>query len=164
MEADLMAQKAFAGDIAYDWELWIGRETAPGEDDHTFTQIFGFESLPFPEQVPEDVDVTHMQSPGRTHETTPGLLPVADWSQEKQFWESDAGDVILETLSGLTAAGTKEDVLIEFNIDPAGTAARRTYRGYVNSYTPTGTVGEKAMASLAVKILDRQATNARVIA
>jgi len=158
-----MAQRAFGGKIAYDWELWIGRETAPGEADHTFTQIYGFETLPFPDQVPEDVDVTHMQSPGRTRETIAGLLPVADWSQEKQHW-GDAGDVILEALSLLTSAGTQEEILIEFNIDPAGTSARRTYRGYVNSYTPNGSVGDKAMASLAVKILDRQQTNSRTIA
>jgi len=159
-----MTQTNFAGDIAYDWELWIGRELTPGAGSHTFTQILGFESLPFPEQVPEDVDVTHMQSPGRTREIVPGLLPVADWSQEKQYWASHAGDVILEALAALTAAGTKEEILVEFNIDPAGTSARRTYRGYVNSFTPTGTVGDKSMASLAVKILDRQATNARTIA
>jgi len=86
------------------------------------------------------------------------------WSQEKQFWPADPGDVILEALAVLTAAGTREIVLIEFNIDPAGTSARRTYRGYVNSYNPSGTVGDKSMASLAVKILDRQATNPRTIA
>jgi len=156
-----MAQKAFAGDIAYDWELWIGRTVS---EVTTFTQIFGFESLPFPDQMPEDQDVTHLNSPGRTRETTPGLLPVVDWTQEKQYWGGDAGDVLLATLSDLTAAGTQEHVLIEFNMDPAGTSARRTYRGYVNSYTPTGTVGEKSMASLSVKILDRQASNTRTIA
>jgi hypothetical protein len=156
-----MAQTAFKGDIAYDWELWIGRTVAAVT---TFTQIYGFESLPFPEQVPEDIDVTHMQSPGRTRETVPGLMPVADWSQEKQYWPSDPGDVILEELAALTAAGTAEDVLIEFNMGLAGTSARRTYRGYINSFTPTGNVGDKAMASLAVKIFDRQATDERVIA
>jgi hypothetical protein len=159
-----MVQKAFAGDIAYDWELWIGRQAVPGTGAFVFTQIFGFESLPFPEQVPEDIDVTHLQSPGRTRETVPGLLPVADWSQEKQYWAGDPGDVILETLSTLTAAGNKEEILVEFNLDPLGTSARRTYRAYVNSYTPTGNVGEKSMATLAVKIMDRQATNDRVIA
>ncbi len=159
-----MAQKVFGGDIAYDWELWIGRETSPGADDHAFTQIFGFEALPFPDQVPEEVDVTHLNSPARTRETVPGLLPVADWSQDKQLWPSDPGDVILEALAALTAAGTKEDVLFEFNINPAGGSIRRTYRGYVNSYTPNGTVGDKAMGTLSAKILDRQATNPRVIA
>lgn len=159
-----MPQAAFAGDIAYDWELWIGRETGTEEaPETTWTQIFGFESLPFPDQVPEDVDVTHMQSPGRTRETIPGLLPVADWSQDKQLWPDDDGDGLLETLAALTAAGTREDVLIEFNIDPDGTGLRRTYRGYVNSFIPTGTVGDKAMATVAFKIMDRQATNTRTI-
>jgi len=158
-----MAQKAFGGKIAYDWELWIGRETAPAEADHVFTQIYGFESLPFPDQVPEDQDVTHMQSPGRTREAIPGLLPVADWSQEKQHW-GDAGDVILESLAVLTAAGTRELIFIEFNIDPAGTSARRTYRGYLNGYNPAGTVGDKSMANLSLKLMDRQASNARTIA
>lgn len=159
-----MTQTAFQGDIAYDWELWIGRESAVDAGDHTFTQILGFESLPMPDQVPEEIDVTHMQSPGRTRETRPGLLPVADWSQEKQLWADHAGDVILEELAALTAAGTAEEVLFEFNIDPAGSGIRRTYRGYVNSFTPTGSVGDKAMASVSSKIMDRQATNVRVIA
>lgn len=159
-----MTQKPFGGDIAYDWELWIGRESVAGAGDHVFTQIYGFDSLPFPDQVPEDIDVTHLNSPGRTRETIPGLLPVADWSQEKQLWASDAGDILLEELSELTADGSKEDVLLEFNIDPSGASVRRTYRGYINSYTPTGTVGDKSMGSLSVKILDRQPTDARVIA
>lgn len=159
-----MALKAFAGSIAYNWELWIGRQAVPGTGAFVFTQIFGFESLPFPDQVPEDVDVTHMQSPGRTRETIPGLLPVADWSQDKQLWAADPGDIMLEALAVKTAAGTKEEVLIEVNLLPAGTSLRRTYRGYVNSFTPTGSVGDKSMASLAIKILDRQATNVRTIA
>lgn len=158
-----MTQRAFGGDIAYDWELWIGREATPGAGAHTWTQVFGFEDLPFPDQVPDDVDVTHMQSPGRTRETVPGLLPVADWSQDKQYWAGDSGDVALEELAGKTAAGNREEILIEFNIDPGGAKARRSYRGYVNSFTPSGTVGDKAMVSLSMKIMDRQATNARVI-
>ena len=160
-----MPQVASKADIAYDWELWIGRETGTVEDpETTWTQIRGFESLPFPEQAPEDVDVTHMQSPGRTRETIPGLLPVADWSQDKQLWPGDDGDILLSTLADLTEAGTKEDVLLEFNLEPAGASIRRTYRGYINSYTPTGTVGDKAMATLNVKIMERQASNARTIA
>lgn len=158
-----MAQKAFAGDIAYDWECWIGREDTPGSGTYDWTQIFGFEALPFPEQEPEEVDVTHMQSPGRTRETVPGLLSVADWSQEKQLWADDPGDILLEELAGLTAAGTKEDVLIEFNLDPAGGTIRRTYRGYINQFTPTGNVGDKMMASVSAKIMERQASNDRTI-
>jgi hypothetical protein len=155
-----MTQAASQAELAYDWELWIGRTVSATT---TWTQIYGFEALPFPEQVPEDIDVTHINSPGRTRETIPGLIPVVDWTQEKQLW-NDAGDTLLEELAELTAEGDRETVLMEFNIDPTGTGIRRTYRGYVNSFTPTGSVGEKAMASVAFKILDRQATNTRTIA
>lgn len=155
-----MGQAASQAVLAYDWELWIGRTV---EAITTWTQIFGFEALPFPDQVPEDIDVTHLQSPGRTRETIPGLLPAADWSQEKQMW-FDTGDDLLETLASLTAAGNREIVQIEFNLNPDGTEIRRTYRAYVNQFTPTGTVGDKAMATVAFKILDRQATNPRTIA
>lgn len=148
-------------DIAYQYEMWVGRTVA---ETTTWTQILGIENLPFPDQVPEDVDVTHMQSPGRTRETIPGLLPVVDASLEKQYWPEDDGDVLLEDLSELTAAGTREDVLFEFNTGGATPAARRTYRGYVNSFTPSGTVGDKAMVAVAMKIFERQATNERVIA
>jgi hypothetical protein len=159
-----MSQTESQADIAYDWELWIGRtEMVAEEPVITWTQIFGFEGLPFPEQTPEDIDVTHMQSPGRTRETRPGLLPVVDWAQEKQLWDDDDGDVLLEELAALTEAGNKENVLFEFNLDPDGSSIRRTYQGYVNTYTPTGTVGDKAMANLSVKIMARQPTNPRVI-
>lgn len=152
-----MPEVASEVDIAYDWEMWIGRTVAAVT---TWTQVFGFEELPFPQQVPEDIDVTHMQSPGRTRETKPGLLPVADVSLTKQYWATNAGDVLLETLATLTATGTAEDVLFEFHILGA---ARRTYRGYVNSFDPTGTVGDKAMANVNLKIFERQAANDRTL-
>lgn len=150
-------------DIAYDYELWIGR-TAIVEDAPvtTWTQILGLEALPFPEKTPEDIDVTHMQSSGRSRESIPGLMPVADASVEKQYWPEHAGDVLLETLAGLTETGAKEDVMIEFHIP---SAARRTYRGYVNSFIPGGgAVGDKAMATANMKIFERLETNPRVIA
>ena len=159
-----MGQTASKADIAYDWELWIGRETGTEQDpETTWTQIRGFTALPFPDQQPERQDVTHMQSPGRARETIPGLLPEAEWSQEKQLWPDDDGDVLLKDLSGLTRAGTPEEVLIEFNLEPDGTSFRETFRGEVASYVPTGTVGDVAVANLSLLIRDPQATNPRVI-
>ena len=152
-------------DIAYQYEMWIGRTTiVETVETIVWTEILGIENLPFPTQVPEDVDVTHMKSPRRTRETIPGLLPVADATLDKQYWPESEGDILLDTLAYLTAAGTRETVLIEFSTGGADPAARRTYRGYINTFTPSGNIGEKAMCSVAMKILDRQATNARVIA
>ncbi|SIO36462.1 hypothetical protein SAMN05444722_1687 [Rhodovulum sp. ES.010] len=155
-----MAEVASQADIAYQYEMWIGRTV---DETTTWTQILGVEDLPFPEQVPDDIDVTHQQSPGRTRETKPGMLAAADASFAKQFWSGHAGDTLLDELAALSAAGTPEDVLIEFNTGGDTPAIRRTFRGYVNHFTPGGTVGEKAMVNVALKIFELQATNDRVI-
>lgn len=154
-----MPQAASQAELAYDWELWIGRTVA---ETTTWTQIYGFESLPMPSQVPEEIDVTHLNSPGRTREKIPGLIDSVDWSQDKQLW-GDVGDDLLEELYELTASGDQEIILMEFNTAPDGSGYRRTYRGYVNDFTPTGSVGDKAMATVAFKVFDRQAINTRTI-
>ena len=156
-----MPTTATQADIAYNDELWIGRWDAV-DSEYDWYQILGIEALPFPSKPPEEVDATHMQSPGRSRETIPGLLAVADYSVEKQYWPESDGDILLEELAALTEAGTKENVLVEFRIDGTG-GARRTYSCYVNEYTPQPSIGEKRMATLGLKISAREATNPRVI-
>lgn len=146
--------------VSYNDQMWIGRTD---EGVTTWTQILGLEPLPFPEQIPEEIDVTHQQSPGRTRETIPGLLPVVSASVEKQMWIGHAGDTLLITLADLTAAGTPEDVLVEFMVDHATAPLRRTYRSHVKAYTPTPSVGEKRMVTVAIDIFNKVA-NSRVIA
>lgn len=155
---------ASQADIAYEYEMWIGREDGVTPGTYDWTQIFGIENLPFPEQAPEEIDVTHMQSANRTRETIPGMLAVVDASLEKQLWLGNAGDELLETLANLTATGDREDVLIEFNTGGATPVIRRTYRAYINSFTPSGSVGDKAMATIGMKVFELKATNERVIA
>ena len=75
--------------VSYDDQIWIGRTVASVV---TWTQIKGLEPVPFPDQIPEKQDATHQQSPGRTRETIPGLLPVVPVSLEKQMWVGDDGD------------------------------------------------------------------------
>lgn len=146
---------ASQADIGWQDELWIGRTVA---EVTTWTQILGVETLGTPERTPEEVDVTHMQSPGRTRETIPGLLTSADWSQELQYWPAHESQELLETLAGLTETGEKEDVLVEFGVG----GVRRTYRGYVNTFTPSSTVGDKRMVALGMKIFERITPNPRV--
>ncbi len=153
-----MAEVASQAEIAWNDELWIGR-TPTGNGATTWTQILGIEELNAPERTPDDVDVTHMQSPGRTRETIPGLMSVADWSQDMQYWPKHASQVMLDTLATLTETGKSENVLIEFGVG----GIRRTYRGYVNTFTPQASVGEKRMVTLGLKIFERQSTNPRTI-
>ena len=149
--------------ISFDDQVWIGRETGTSESpETTWTQILGLEPVPFPENVPEEIDVTHQQSPGRSRETMPGLSPAVDATLEKQMWLGSDGDTLLTTLADDYEGGEREDVLIEFMID-AATPLRRTYRGHITSFIPQATVGDKRMVSVGMKIFERQATNARVI-
>lgn len=150
-----MVEVVSQADIAYQDEVWIGRGI--DEDPIAFTQVLGIETVSMPEKTPEEIDVTHMQSPGRTRETIPGLMSAADWSQELQHWPEHASQVLLDTLAGLTETGAHEDVYVEFNVG----GIRRTYRGYVNSFIPNGSVREKRTATLSMKIFERLATNPR---
>ncbi|WP_312529456.1 phage tail tube protein [Paracoccus sp. (in: a-proteobacteria)] len=145
-----MAERYSQADVSWDDQLYVGR-FASGGGEPTFTQIYGIENLPMPERAPEDLDMTHQQSPGRSRETKPGLMAAADYSLDKQLWAEDEGDLLLDELAGLSEAGTEEMVLIEFVV--AG--IRRTYRGYVNAYTPQAPVGEKRPVSVAFKIFNR---------
>lgn len=141
-------------DISYQEELWVGRQTGD-TGPFTYTQILGVETVGMPEKTPEDVDVTHQQSPGRSRETKPGLLAAADFSQDMQYWPDHASQQMLDTLAALTEAGTPEDIHVVMVVG----GLQRTYRGYVNSYTPTGTVGEKRMAAVAFKVFERITPN-----
>lgn len=151
-----MAELASQAEVAWNDELWIGPIDGSGTVAN-WTQIFGIEELNTPERTPDDIDVTHMQSPGRTRETIPGLMSAADWSQDLQYWPAHESQVMLDALATLTETGEYESVLIEFNVG----GIRRTYRGYVNTFTPQASVGEKRTVSLSLKIHARQPSNPR---
>lgn len=137
-------------DIGYGTVIRVGRGAGP-----TWTQIMGGETAGVPSQPPEDIDVTHFQSPGRTRETKPGLKPVADYSLELQYWPGSATDLLLTELADLTSAGTREIVLLE--ITPNG-GATWVFQAYLNEYVPSSSVGDKQMVAAAWKV------QARVIA
>lgn len=155
-----MVETASGADVAWNDELWIGPNSAPGATITAWAQVLGIEELNMPEKTPDDMPVTHMQSPGRSRETMPGLLAAADWSQDIQFWQGDAVQQNLDTLAGLTEAGTPEMIRVEMNVG----GIRRTYRGYVNGFTLQASVGDKRMVTLAFKLFERITPNPRVIA
>lgn len=134
-------------DIGYGTVIRVGRGGTP-----TWTQIMGAETASVPSQPPEDIDVTHLQSPGRTRETKPGLKPVADYGLELQYWPGSATDILLKELADLTAAGTPETVILE--ITPNGGDTWQ-FDCYVNEYVPTSPVGDKQMVTASFKVQAR---------
>lgn len=146
-----MVEVASQVGIGWQDELWIGRTASGGGGATTWTQILGVETLSLPDKTPEDIPVTHMQSPGNSEEFAPGLLAVADWSTDLQYWPDHESQELLETLAGLTETRNKEDVFLEFVVG----GKRRTYRSYVASFTPQSSVGDKRMVTLSMKIFER---------
>lgn len=137
-------------DISYQEEFWIWR-SAGETPTWTAMQVLGVETVAMPERTPDDVDVTHQQSPGRTRETIPGMMSAADISQEMQFWPLHASQIALMALADLTEAGTPETIRITMVVGDIP----RTYRAHVVTFTPTGTVGDKRMATCAFKVFER---------
>jgi hypothetical protein len=134
-------------DIGYGTVIRVGRGETP-----EWTQIMGGEQAGIPSQAPEDIDVTHFQSPGRTRETRPGMKPVADYTLELQYWPGSDTDVLFSELDEATSQGEREIVILE--ITPNGGTARG-YMAYVNAYTPSMSVGEKQMVTVEWKVMAR---------
>ncbi|WP_404861863.1 hypothetical protein [Georhizobium sp. MAB10] len=134
-------------DIGYGSVIRVGRGATP-----EWTQLMGLETVTVPSQPPEDVDVTHQQSPGRTRETKPGMKPVADYALEMQYWPGSDTDVLLTELDELTVQGNREIVLLE--ITPNG-GATWTFQAYLNEYIPSSPLGEKQMVTANWKVMAR---------
>ncbi len=133
--------------IGHGTVIRVGRGATP-----EWTQIMGGETAGIPSQPPEDIDVTHFQSPGRTRETMPGMKPVADYSLELQYWPGSDTDVLLTELDELTAAGNREIVLLE--ITPNG-GSTWVFQSYLNEYVPQMSVAEKQMVTCGWKVMAR---------
>jgi hypothetical protein len=116
------------------------------------TQIMGGEQAGVPSQPPEDMDVTHFQSPGRTRETKPGMKPVADYTLSLQYWPGSETDELLMELADLTARGEREVVLLE--ITPNG-GSTWTFMSYLNEYVPSMSATEKQMVDANWKVMAR---------
>lgn len=134
-------------DIGYGTVVRVGRGEGP-----SWTQIMGGEQAGIPSQPPEDIDVTHFQSPGRTRETKPGLKPVADYALELQYWPGSPTDTLLLELDEKTAKGERELVLLE--ITPNG-GSTWVFMAYLNEYVPSSSVGDKQMVAANWKVQAR---------
>lgn len=129
--------------LGYGTRIRIGRGTNP----ITWTIIKGVEEAQFPDQTPTDVDVTWLESPGRTEESIRGLNTVATFTLPMQYAPGSETDILL---SELEAEGSDEDVILE--ITPSDGGAHR-WAAYVNSYRMTSaTAKDKKMAEAVFKV------------
>lgn len=127
--------------LGYGTMVRVGRGLVP-----TWTQMIGFDDVQFPDQTPTDIDVTHLNSPGRTEESIRGLNTVATLSLPLHYVPGSETDILL---TDLEAQGSDEDILLE--ITPSGGGAH-VWAAYVNSYRMTSApVKDKKMAEVVFK-------------
>lgn len=126
----------------------IGRGAGP-----TWTSLAGIEDSPFPDQTPDDEDVTCQLSPNDTEESIRGMKKVATWNLPLHYVPGSATDTLL---TDLEEKGSDEVVVLE--ITPAGGASHQ-WVAYVNSYRATALSARgKQMAEAVFKVQSRLAT------
>lgn len=120
----------------------IGRGATPA-----WTKLVGVEEFDFPDQVPDDIDTTHLESPGDTEEAIPGMNKMAAWQVNTQYVPGNDTDVLLSDL-----ADSKEHVILELNV--VGAAAPKQFVAYVKGWRPTGIKSkDKMMAQLSMTVM-----------
>lgn len=130
--------------IGHGTTVRLGRISSGGGGTVAFTALFGVEEAQFPDQTPDDVDVTHLGSPNGTEETIPGLKKVATLSMPIQYAPGKPTDTLLVELD---ETDPKEDVILE--ITPKGGTPHQWY-AYLNSWRPTGLNAKDKMMGEAI--------------
>lgn len=108
-------------------------------------KLVGVEEFDFPDQTPDDIPTTHLESPGDTEEAIPGMNKLAPWQISLPYVPGGAIDTLLATL-----AGSHEDVILR--LTPVGATASN-YAAYVKSWRPTGIkANDKMMGQLSMTV------------
>ena len=119
------------------WFLFrIGTGNSP-----TWVKLVGVEEFDFPDQTPDNEDVTHLESPGDTEEAILGMKKAVTWSLNLHYVPGSTTDT---ALSGVEA--TRETFLLGLK---AVGATEVQFSAYLNSYRPTGINAKGKMMAVA---------------
>jgi len=128
------------GMIGYGSSVRIGVGATP-----TWTVLELIGDLELPDEQVDDVEVTHMKSPGRRKQFIAGLIDGGEVGIPMNYIPGSASDILIR---GLKASG--EQVLIEFTITEDGDP--ETYSGYCKGYSRTAPIGDKMTATATFKL------------
>lgn len=125
--------------------FWI----QPGASDGSggtgaFIQVKECNSLSAPENVADDVEVTHLESPNRTKEFIAGFMDTGEGSFSGNYIPSDPGQLQLIDAEG---TGLKSG----FKIILPETLGQITWSGYVKSFNPVIETGAQLTFNCSVK-------------
>ena len=110
-------------------------------DPEVVTSIVGIETFDFPDQTPDNIDVTHLGSPNDTEEFIPDMKKAPVWPLSHHYVPGSAMDVALKGV-----AGTGEVFVLEIGAPEADPVE---YVAFLNSYRPTN-IAAKGGVMLAI--------------
>lgn len=129
-----------AGKIGYGTIVRVGQGATP-----TWTKLAHVTGVTMPEDEIDEIEVTHMESPGRRKQFIAGLIDSGEMTVAMNYLPGSATDTLLRSLK---ASGA--NVLVEVTLPDADPD---TFSGYLSGYSPGEvTPGEKMSAEATFRI------------
>lgn len=130
--------------IGYGGKVYVETAGSPSQSPPDYHELSEVTNITPPNFETDDVDVTHMQSPNRTREFTPGLVDPGEASFEMNWVPGSETDVILLALK--TAA-----TIVSWKMQWAN-GTYWEFLGYVKGYEPSAETEDKMMATCTIRV------------
>ncbi|MBT0779553.1 phage tail tube protein [Paracoccus sp. pheM1] len=128
------------GMLGYGATVRIGRGATP-----TFTEIELIGDLALPDEQVDEVEVTHMKSPGRRRQYIAGLIDSGEITIPMNYIPESATDVLLQSIK---ASG--EEVILEITL--AGATEPESFAAFLKGYARTAPIDDKMTAEATFRL------------
>ena len=132
------------GMIGYESTVRIGR-TPSGGGAPVMTELALVGDIEAPDEQVDEVQVTHMKSPGRRRQFIAGLIDSGEVTVPMNYIPGSPTHLML---SEIKASG--EEVLIEFTLGKTGEP--ETFSGFLKGYARTAPIDDKMTASATFRL------------
>jgi predicted secreted protein len=117
-------------------------------DGVTYTDVAEVVTVPFPNLVADDVEVTNQDSPGLSKEYISGLTEPGEMTASCNWIPDDATQDHIAGILHLKQTGE----VVSWKITTPDAVLTCTVDGYVKSFTPTIPIGEEMTMEFVVKV------------
>lgn len=128
------------GMIGYGSTIRVGRGATP-----TWTEIKLIGDITLPDEQVDEVEITHMKSPGRRRQFIAGLIDGGEVTVPMNYIPGSPTDVLLQELK---ASG--EEVILEFTVTEGGTPEQ--YAAFLSGYARTAPIDDKMTAEATFRL------------
>lgn len=128
------------GMLGYGSTVRIGRGATP-----TYTELALIGDLDMPDEQIDEVEVTHMKSPGRRRQFIAGLIDSGELTIPMNYIPESDSDVMCKELKT-----SGEEVIVEITLP--GMTTPEAFTGFVNGYGRAAPVDDKMTAEVTFRL------------